>query len=78
VIVSDLRRSWFAAAGFWLVSFPLRFHRVTRHDGVVSVLRGFTAGDFERLVKQATGAIPTVRRRAGWRLTARWSPVQTA
>ena len=42
VIVSDLRRSWLAASGIWLVSFPLRFHPVSRHDGVVSVLRGFT------------------------------------
>ena len=75
VIVSDLRRSWIAAAGFWLVSFPLRFHRVTRHDGVVSVLRGFTAGDLQRLVKTATGSAPSVRRRLGWRLTARWTPI---
>src|SRR4051812_35357650 len=36
VIVSDLRRSWLAAGGFWLVSTALRFHPVTRHDGVVS------------------------------------------
>lgn len=77
VIVSDLRRSWIAAAGFWLVSFPLRFHRVTRHDGVVSVLRGFTADDIQRLVKRATGTVPVVRRRLGWRLTARWTPEQT-
>jgi SAM-dependent methyltransferase len=74
VIVSDLRRSWIAAAGFWLVSFPLRFHRVTRHDGVVSVLRGFTAGDLRRLVRSATGIEPVVRHHLGWRLTASWSP----
>jgi len=74
VIVSDLRRSWVAAAGFWLVSFPLRFHRVTRHDGVVSVLRGFTAADLRRLVRDATGVTPVVKRRLGWRLTARWTP----
>jgi SAM-dependent methyltransferase len=43
VVVSDLRRSWIAAAGLWLFSFPLRFHAVSRHDGVVSVLRGFTS-----------------------------------
>jgi SAM-dependent methyltransferase len=72
VIVSDLRRSWIAAIGFWLVSFPLRFHRVTRHDGVVSVLRGFTAADLRRLVRGATGTDPVVARRLGWRLTARW------
>jgi hypothetical protein len=74
VIVSDLRRSWIAAAGFWLVSFPLRFHRITRHDGVVSVLRGFTANDLNRLVRQATGVTPVVERHLGWRLTARWTP----
>jgi SAM-dependent methyltransferase len=73
VIVSDLRRSWIAAAGFWLVSFPLRFHRVTRHDGVVSVLRGFTARDLHRLVRRATGVSPVVRRHLGWRLTASWN-----
>ena len=74
VIVSDLRRSWIAAAGFWLISFPLRFHPVTRHDGVVSVLRGFTPADLERLVARATGVTPVVRRHLGWRLTAQWSP----
>jgi SAM-dependent methyltransferase len=75
VIICDLRRSWLAAAGFWLVSFPLRFHRITRHDGVVSVLRGFTAAELRRHVRAATGASPTVRRRLGFRLTARWAPV---
>ncbi len=74
VIVSDLRRSWFAAAGFWLVAVALRFHRVTRHDGVVSVLRGFTAPELARLVRNATGAEARVRRKLGYRLTARWAP----
>jgi SAM-dependent methyltransferase len=74
VIVADLRRSWIAAIGFWMVSFPLRFHRVTRHDGVVSVLRGFTAADLRRLVRNATGVVPEIRHRLGYRLTARWTP----
>jgi SAM-dependent methyltransferase len=74
VVISDLRRSWLAAAGFWLVSFPLRFHRVTRHDGVVSVLRGFTAADLRRLVRNAVGIEPAVRGRLGFRLTAHWRP----
>jgi SAM-dependent methyltransferase len=74
VIISDLRRSWIAAAGFWLVSFPLRFHPVTRHDGVVSVLRGFTSTELRKIVRSATGAVPMVSRRLGWRLTARWAP----
>lgn len=77
VIVSDLRRSWLAAAGFWLVSFPLRFHPIVRHDGVVSVLRGFTASELRRHVSAATGASPRISRRLGFRLTARWAPSQT-
>jgi SAM-dependent methyltransferase len=72
VIVSDLRRSWLAACGFWLVSWPLGFHRVTRHDGFVSVLRGFTAGELARHVYDATGRRPQVRRHLGYRLTAAW------
>jgi SAM-dependent methyltransferase len=72
VIVSDLRRSWLAACGFWLVSWPLGFHRVTRHDGVLSVLRGFTAAELSRHVQLATGRPATVRRHLGWRLTASW------
>jgi ubiquinone/menaquinone biosynthesis C-methylase UbiE len=74
VIVSDLRRSWIAAVGFWLVAALLRFHPVTRHDGVVSVLRGFTAEDLRRVVTAATGVTPRVRHRLGFRLTARWTP----
>jgi SAM-dependent methyltransferase len=74
VIISDLRRSWVAAAGFWLVSFPMRFHSVTRHDGVVSVLRGFTSNELRSVVRTATGNAPVVSRRLGWRLTATWSP----
>ena len=74
VIVSDLRRSWIAAGGFWIVASILRFHRVTRHDGVVSVLRGFTTGELRRIVKTATGVTPSVHRRMGDRLTARWAP----
>lgn len=77
VVVCDLRRSWFAAAGFWLVSFPLCFHPIVRHDGVVSVLRGFTASELRRHVRAATGVSPRVSRRLGFRLTARW-PVNGA
>ena len=74
VIVADLRRDWLAACGFWLVSWPLGFHRVTRHDGFVSVLRGFTADELERHVLAATGGRAEVRRHLGYRITATWRP----
>jgi len=75
VIVSDLRRSWIAAAGLWLVSFPLRFHAVSRHDGVVSVMRGFTPSELVDTVHEAVARKPRARRRRGFRITTSWSPV---
>ncbi len=74
VVVSDLRRSWIAAAGLWLVSFPLGFHAVSRHDGVVSVLRGFTREELADTVKDAIARKPVVHQRRGFRVTASWTP----
>jgi SAM-dependent methyltransferase len=74
IVVSDLRRSWIAAWGFWLVSWPLRFHGVTRHDGFVSVLRGFTVDELARHVLVATGQRADVHRHLGYRVTATWRP----
>ena len=74
VIISDLRRRWIAAAGFSLVALMLRFHPITRHDGRLSVLRGFTEGELGGMVVTATGVQPAIRRRLGYRLTASWTP----
>jgi SAM-dependent methyltransferase len=75
VVVSDLRRSWLAAAGLWIASFPLRFHAVSRHDGVVSVLRGFTPRELSDTVQQAVAWRPVAHRRRGFRVTTSWAPV---
>ena len=76
VVISDLRRSFLAAAGLWLGSFPLRFHPVSRHDGVVSVMRGFLSFELADLVEKATGHRPVVSRRLGFRLTTSWTPAR--
>jgi SAM-dependent methyltransferase len=76
VIVCELRRSWVAAAGLWLASFPLGFHAVSRHDGVVSVMRGFTARELSDTVHQAIAWRPLARRRRGFRVTTSWAPVR--
>jgi ubiquinone/menaquinone biosynthesis C-methylase UbiE len=75
VIVSDLKRSWISAAGIWLVSFPLRFHAVSRHDGVVSVMRGFTTRELADTVQAAVMRRPIAHRRRGFRVTTSWAPV---
>lgn len=74
VVVSDLRRSWTAAGGLWVASFPLGFHPISRHDGVVSVLRGFTPAELARLVRDAVGASARVNRRFAFRVTTSWAP----
>ena len=74
VIVSDLRRSRIAAMGLWLASFPLRFHAVSRHDGVVSVMRGFTPDELLDTVREAVTRPATVRRRRIFRVTTSWAP----
>lgn len=76
VIVADLRRSYLAAAGFWLVSWPLRFHPITRHDGVLSVFRGFVPDELASLVTRATGVVAQVRRGFGWRVVSTWTPAR--
>jgi SAM-dependent methyltransferase len=74
VIVSDLRRSRIAAAGLWLASFPLRFHAVSRHDGVVSVMRGFTPEELADTVREAVARPATARQRRLFRVTTSWAP----
>lgn len=74
VVISDLRRSYLAVAGLWTSSFALGFHPVSRHDGVVSILRGFTASELTSLVYDSVGVVPSIRRRWAFRLTASWSP----
>jgi SAM-dependent methyltransferase len=73
VVVADVRRSALAAAGLWLASFPLGFHAATRHDGVISVFRGFTAPELAAACARA-GVRAEVRAHPGWDLTAAWRP----
>ena len=74
VVVSELRRSWLAVIGLWIGSFLLRFHPVSRHDGIVSIRRGFTCLELEDLVQRAVGRTPTVTTRPLFRVTTGWTP----
>lgn len=74
VVVSELRRSWLAVVGLWLGSYLLRFHPVSRHDGIVSIRRGFTCPELEDLVQRAVGRTPKVTMRPLFRVTTGWTP----
>ncbi len=74
VVVSEIRRSWLAVIGLWIGSFVLRFHPVSRHDGIVSIRRGFTSPELEDLVERSVGRTPKVTYRPLFRVTTGWTP----
>ncbi len=76
-IVSDIRRSRLAVVGLWLASFALRFHPVSRHDGIASIRRGYTVPELQSLARQALGRDAAVHSRRGFRITASWTPAHS-
>ena len=71
VVLADLRRSRVAMAALWFVSHPLGFSRETRHDGVLSLQRGYTREEFNEMLL-AAGVRPVTRYRPGFRVVAAW------
>lgn len=49
LVVNDLRRHPLAYYSFWVLSRLFSRNRVIRHDGLVSIRRGFTANDLTRI-----------------------------
>ena len=73
VVLADLRRSRVAMAGVWAACLGLGMHRVTRHDAVVSLRRGYTRGELNAMLEEA--GVPAVARyRPGFRIVAAWEP----
>lgn len=69
VLVNDLERHRLNHLGARLLAATVwRGNRLTRHDGPLSVLRSFTAGELLELGRRAGLRSPTVRRHAPWRL----------
>ena len=71
VVIADLRRSRVAMAALWLASFPLGFSATTRHDGVLSLRRGYTRGELNAMLL-AAGVPAVARYRPGFRVVAAW------
>ncbi len=69
VVVSDLERTLPNYVGARLLALTLwRGNRITRHDGPLSVLRSFTAGELEQVGREAGLRQVRVRRHVPWRL----------
>jgi SAM-dependent methyltransferase len=71
VVVADLRRARLAEWGIWMASHILRFHPVSRRDGLISVRRGYTRRELSGLLERAK-IHGVVERRPGYRLVAYW------
>jgi len=72
LIVSDLRRSLLAMAGFWAASRVLGFDPATRSDGLTSIRRGYTMAEFRAQLDRAGLAGAGAWARPGYRLVAVW------
>lgn len=64
--ISDIHRHWGAYAGFWVLSWAMRWHRFVRYDGLVSVRRAFTPADWRRMIAAAGLETPEVRLEWYW------------
>jgi len=64
--IADLQRHAFAYYGYPLLARLLRWHEIVRHDGAVSIARGFTRGEWAALVRAA--GVPA---RIAWRVPFR-------
>jgi SAM-dependent methyltransferase len=68
VVVNDLHRSPVAYHLFELFAFVTASSTITRHDGLISILRGFRKKDLERLTDEFSEA----KRNIKWKWAFRW------
>jgi 2-polyprenyl-3-methyl-5-hydroxy-6-metoxy-1,4-benzoquinol methylase len=55
IVINDIHRHWIPWAAVWLVAHGISRNRYIRHDGPLSVAKGFRSADWERL-KGSCGA----------------------
>ncbi|MDX1463142.1 MAG: methyltransferase domain-containing protein [Marinirhabdus sp.] len=68
VIVNDLQRNWWAFWLFRIFSSIFIKTRIARHDGLVSVARGFKKKELDQLSKSLSG----YTHRISWKWAFRW------
>lgn len=73
VVVLDLARGYFALVGAWLLTRGSSRNRLTRADGVRSVLRAYTPDEVRALAQSAGLREVCVRRHGPFRLSATWT-----
>lgn len=69
LVVNDLHRHLLAYAGFWLFSHLFRLAPMARHDGLISVRRGFRRQELKALAAEAGIPSPSIQ----WHWAFRWT-----
>jgi SAM-dependent methyltransferase len=69
-MVNDIHRGAFAYHGFPLLCRIMRWHRIVREDGQLSIARGFRRADWEKLIAESgiDPAAPRIVQRMAFRL----------
>lgn len=68
LIINDLQRHWLPYVLFGLVSTVLRFSKMARHDGLLSVKKGFKKQELQDLLKKSQVEL----RYIGWKWAFRY------
>lgn len=53
IVITDLHRSAIAYALFQIIAFVFGFSHITKHDGSISIKRGFKSKDWEQILNKA-------------------------
>ncbi|MFS0738061.1 methyltransferase domain-containing protein [Sphingomonas sp. 1P06PA] len=67
-LVNDLHRHWFAHAGYPLLARLMRWHRIVREDGTLSIARSFRREDWVAILARAGITQARIVRRFPFRL----------
>jgi len=70
--ITDLHRHWVPYYGFPVLARVMRWHRIVRQDGTISIARGFTKAEWRGLIKQAR-----VAARVTWQMPFRHAIICT-
>ena len=71
VVINDIHRHWAAWVAVWGVSRLMPGNRYIRHDGPLSVAKGFRAADWEKLAAD----LPATQLKYSWRPLFRYAAV---
>lgn len=75
VVLNDIHRHWIAWSAVWVVTHVISRNRYIRHDGPLSVAKGFRASDWEQLKLDLSERLDSFAFEYSWRPLFRYAVV---